>query len=65
MIDRELDGAIVYQVHYRLKNGKKMRCAYSGDNQVDYEKIVADLEQRKDIRIILKDISYTYVTLFD
>lgn len=65
MIDRELDGCITYQVVYRLKNGKKMRMAYSGDNKDDYERIVAELEQRKDIRYLSKSIEYIHVTLFD
>lgn len=65
MIDRELDECVVYQVHYRLKNGKRMRCAYSGDSKEVCEQVVEELEQRGGVRYLSKTITMISVTLFD
>lgn len=65
MIDRDLGSYTVYQVHYRLKYAKKMRCAYSGDNKDTYEQVIADLEKREDLRYLSKSVTVTEVTLFD
>jgi len=65
MIDHDLGGYTVYQVHYRLKNAKRIRCAYSGDDKEVYEQTIADLEQREDLRYLSKSATVTEVTLFD
>jgi hypothetical protein len=64
MIDRESNYTI-YQVIYRLKNGKKMRMAYSGDNKDTYEAVIQELEKRDDIRYLSKSVDHTEVVLFD
>jgi hypothetical protein len=64
VIDRE-DAYFTYTVIYRLKNGKKMRTAYIGDDKDAYEKAIQELEQRDDIRYLSKSVERTEVILFD